>query len=176
MPLEKAAQYEQPFEYVKKNVKPVRDKARERRIREKWWLFGRSRPPMRVAIAELTRYIVTPRVAKHRIFVWLDSDTVPDGRLNVIACEDDYFFGVLHSRIHETWALANSARHGIGDDPTYNNRVCFETFPFPGPPAKRSATTPLQRPSPKPPASWSKSGIAGSTPRARRSRNSKSAR
>jgi hypothetical protein len=39
----------------------------------------------------------------------------------------------LHSRAHETWALATSSRHGIGNDPTYNSTTCFETFPFPEP-------------------------------------------
>jgi len=37
----------------------------------------------------------------------------------------------LHSRIHEKWSLATSSRHGVGNDPTYNNTTCFETFPFP---------------------------------------------
>src|SRR5205807_561214 len=42
-------------------------------------------------------------------------------------------FGVLQSRVHETWALATSSRHGVGNDPVYNNTTCFETFSFPEP-------------------------------------------
>jgi hypothetical protein len=61
---------------------------------------------------------------------------VPDSRLAVIARDDDYFFGVLQSRIHELWSLATSPRHGAGNDPTYNNRSCFETYPFPWPPGE----------------------------------------
>src|SRR6266511_3250133 len=38
-----------------------------------------------------------------------------------------------HCQKHEAWALANSSRHGVGNDPTYNNTTCFETFPFPWP-------------------------------------------
>ena len=52
----------------------------------------------------------------------------------VFARDDDYFFGVLHSRLHELWSHATSSRHGVGNDPTYNNTTCFETFPFPWPP------------------------------------------
>jgi hypothetical protein len=37
----------------------------------------------------------------------------------------------LSSRVHEAWSLATSSRHGVGNDPTYNNTTCFETFPFP---------------------------------------------
>ena len=44
---------------------------------------------------------------------------------------DDTAFGILHSHIHEVWALATSSRHGVGNDPTYNAASCFETFPFP---------------------------------------------
>ena len=40
-------------------------------------------------------------------------------------------FGVLSSRLHECWALANASMHGVGNDPTYNGKSCFETFPFP---------------------------------------------
>ena len=139
VPVEQAAEYELPFQYVVQNVRPVRERSNNNWLREKWWLFERPRPAMRQAINKLGRFIVTPRVSKYRIFVWVGSDTVPDGRLNVFAREDDYFLGVLHSSIHEAWSLANAARHGVGNDPTYNNRVCFETFPFPWPPGKEPA-------------------------------------
>ncbi|MGD0434581.1 MAG: class I SAM-dependent DNA methyltransferase, partial [Acetobacteraceae bacterium] len=77
------------------------------------------------------RYIATPRVAKHRLFVWLEQSVIPDTRLVVIAREDDTTFGVLQGRLHEVWALAQASRHGVGNDPTYNSETCFETFPFP---------------------------------------------
>jgi type II restriction/modification system DNA methylase subunit YeeA len=136
MSLEDASEYELPFEYVRKFVKPYRELVRsEERAVEKWWLHQRPRPEMRIALGNLSRYIVTPRVAKHRLFVFVDKNIVADSRIVVIARDDDYFFGVLHSRVHEVWALATSSRHGVGNDPTYNNSTCFETFPFPWPPA-----------------------------------------
>jgi hypothetical protein len=82
-------------------------------------------------VAGLARFLATPRVAKHRIFVWVPAGTLPDSRVYVFARSDDYVFGVLHSKTHEVWSLATSSRHGVGNDPTYNNRTCFETFPFP---------------------------------------------
>ena len=60
----------------------------------------------------------------------------------MIAREDDYFFGVLHSQVHMTWALATSSRHGVGNDPTYNSTTCFETFPFPWPPGEEPVDDP----------------------------------
>jgi hypothetical protein len=53
MPLEEASKYEKPFQYVLTKVKPVRDKSPEATLRERWWLFGRSRPAMRKAINPL---------------------------------------------------------------------------------------------------------------------------
>jgi type II restriction/modification system DNA methylase subunit YeeA len=70
------------------------------------------------------------------VFVWQSVELVPDSRLFAFARDDDYFFGVLHSRVHEVWSLATSSRHGVGNDPTYNNTTCFETFPFPWPPGQ----------------------------------------
>jgi type II restriction/modification system DNA methylase subunit YeeA len=129
-------------EGVLTHVKPVRDKNRDKRMREKWWLHGRSRPAFRAAIEHLDRFIATSEVSKHRIFIWVDTDTIPDHTLHNIAREDDYFFGVLQSRIHVVWALAQGNRMGVGNDPRYNSSHTFETFPFPWPPGQESKDDP----------------------------------
>ena len=132
---EKAAQYEMPFEYIKKFVKPMRAKARSGdRTGVNWWLHQRPRPDMRDAITPLKRYIATPEVAKHRLFAWLDKTVLPDHQLLVFARDDDYFFGVLHSRVHELWALRMGT--ALTDRPRYTPTTTFETFPFPFPPGK----------------------------------------
>ena len=115
--------YEAPFTYVLQHVKQKRNDI-------KWWLHERPRPALRAALGPLHRYIVTPRVAKHRVFIWFPKCVLPDSRLYAIAREDDEIFGVLSSHIHKVWALANSSVHG-GNTPTYNATTCFETFPFP---------------------------------------------
>jgi type II restriction/modification system DNA methylase subunit YeeA len=126
-----AAFYAAPFAHVVREVRPFRAQNRDRQRREKWWLLGRSGGDLRAALAPFTRYIATPRVAKHRLFVWLAAQVLPDSRVFAIARDDDTSFGILHSRFHEAWALAHASRHGVGNDPTYNNQSCFETFPFP---------------------------------------------
>ncbi len=128
---QEAALYETPFAQVVREVKPQRDAQNDAGRKAKWWLHGRSGADMRAALAPLKRYIATPRVAKHRMFVWLDVSVLSDSRLYAIAREDDATFGILSSRIHEVWALANASMHGVGNDPTYNAKSCFETFPFP---------------------------------------------
>lgn len=126
---EDAALYEQPFEYIREHVKPMRDKVRRKKYREKWWLFGEPGTGLRKALAPLSRYIATPTVAKYRLFVWLEHPTIPDHQLTVFAREDDYFFGVLHSRAHELWALRMGT--SLEDRPRYTPTSTFATFPFP---------------------------------------------
>ncbi len=131
MSLADASLYEKPFEHLLLNVKPEREKNNDRGRRENWWRFGRNGAEMRAACQGLPRVIVTPRVAKHRYFVWMPGTASPDSRLCVISRADDASFGLLSSRQHLVWALANASMHGVGNDPTYNNASCFETFPFP---------------------------------------------
>jgi type II restriction/modification system DNA methylase subunit YeeA len=128
---EEASFYEWPFEYVKKAVKPLRDANRDSSMHRSWWLHGRTRPALRKAISGLKRCIVTPEVAKHRVFVWMKTEILPDHTCHVIARDDDYMFGVLHSRAHEVWSLAQGAWLGIGNDPRYSSARTFDTFPFP---------------------------------------------
>jgi hypothetical protein len=136
-----AALYEIPFEYVKRDVKPLRDVNRDRLMRENWWLHGRYRPAMRRAISGMNRCIVTPEVSKYRIFVWMSTDVVADHKVHVIARADDYFLGLVHSRLHQIWSLSLGST--LEDRPSYNSSTTFETFPFPWAPGKESQDNPL---------------------------------
>ncbi|NUM46570.1 MAG: class I SAM-dependent DNA methyltransferase [Anaerolineales bacterium] len=142
MSLEEASQYEMPFRYVEENVKPERMKNRIGRLADKWWIHRGPGLSMRKAREKLQKYIVIPRVAKHPIFVFLDQKYLPDVRLVFFAREDDYFFGLLQSKVHVLWHLENGTRHGIGNDPTYIPTTTFETFPFPWPPGQEPQDDP----------------------------------
>jgi len=95
---------------------------------------------MRHAFKPLSRYIVTPRVSKHRVFVWVDKNVVPDSATVAIARDDEYFFGVLHSKIHELWSLRMGT--SLEDRPRYTPTTTFETFPFPYVPGKEPSSDP----------------------------------
>ena len=126
-----ASLFETPFSHVSRLVQPTRLKAN---LSNNWWLHERPRVAMRQALQALPRYIATTRVSKHRFFVFLHHSVLPDTRLNVIARSDDATFGILNSRIHEVWSLAQASMHGDGHEggrPTYNAKSCFETYPFP---------------------------------------------
>ena len=131
MAVEEAALYEAPFEYVKEKVKPARLNNKRRLYAEKWWLHMESRPGMRNALQGLSRYIGTSQISRHRIFSYIDGDVIPDHTIIVFARDDDYTFGILHSRIHEKWALRMGTQ--LETRPRYTSTTCFETFPFPRP-------------------------------------------
>jgi hypothetical protein len=130
-PSESAALFEKPFEHVLSQVKPDRDQNKDNNRRKNWWRFGRTGEDVRNALCGLNRYMATPEVAKHRLFVWMDKTILPDKKLIVIARSDETTFGILQSRIHEVWALAVCTWHGVGNDPRYTPTTTFETFPFP---------------------------------------------
>jgi type II restriction/modification system DNA methylase subunit YeeA len=129
-----AALFELPFEYVRHHVYPSRQENKRQRRKELWWHHGEKNLGMRRALTGLDRYIASPRVSKHRFFVFVPSATLADSRVVVIARQDEYFLGLLESIVHKTWSLASSSRHGVGNDITYNIESCFDTFPFPWPP------------------------------------------
>ncbi len=128
-----AACFETPFAHVERNVKPGRDSNNDPTLRKFWWRHGRTQPEMRDAIAGNPKeFIASPRVAKFRLFTRLDKQILPDDAIIVFARSDDYFFGVLHSSIHELWARRmgtqlREAESGFRYTPT----TCFETFPMP---------------------------------------------
>ena len=124
-----AALYERPFTYIRRQVWPVRQKSQVKGIQDFWWRHWRPRPAMWRALSDLSRYIATPRVAKHRLFVWCDARICPDSAVIAIARDDNTTFGILHSRFHEAWALRLGT--SLEDRPRYTPTTTFETFPFP---------------------------------------------
>jgi hypothetical protein len=127
-----AAWYQQPFDHVCVNVKPDRMSNRREAYRLKWWIHAEPRPAMREALVRRARFLVTPTLSKYRVFVWFHAPTLPDKQLVVFAREDDYFFGVLHSRPHEVWARAMGTQlREVESGFRYTPSSTFETFPFP---------------------------------------------
>lgn len=117
------------YQWILERVKPERDQNPREIRRRNWWLFGEPISTFRPALEGLSRYIVTVETAKHRFFVFLDKEILPDNMLVNIASDDGYVLGVLSSRIHVEWALAQGGT--LEDRPRYNKTRCFETFPFP---------------------------------------------
>jgi hypothetical protein len=143
LPENEAALYEIPFDFTLREVKPYREDSRVVG-QSPWWQHWRRRPELQKAIANLNRFIVTPRVSKHRIFIWLPKGVVANDAIIAFARDDDYFLGILQSKVHELWSRrkgtqVREAESGFRYTPT----TTFETFPFPWPPGKESTEDPL---------------------------------
>ena len=124
-----AALYEAPFAHIAEHVRPVRQQGKHEARARFWWRHVSPSPETWQKLNCLSRYIATPRVAKHRLFVWLNARVCPDSAVIAIARDDDTTFGVLHSRFHEAWSLRLGT--SLEDRPRYTPTTTFETFPFP---------------------------------------------
>jgi hypothetical protein len=126
------------YQHLLATVKPAREKvaaeSKSKDVQEyakKWWLFGKPREELRPALSALRRYIATVDTAKHRIFSFLNVETICDDKVVVIASDDVFHLGVLSSKIHVTWATRAGGWMGVGNDPVYTKSRCFDPFPFP---------------------------------------------
>jgi len=123
-----AAYFAAPYAHIAEHVQAQATEKRAAYTRT-WWRHTRPRPEMNQLLSRLQRFIVTPTVAKHRLFSWLTTPTLPDHQLIAVARDDDTTFGILHSRFHELWALRLGT--ALEDRPRYTPSTTFETFPFP---------------------------------------------
>ncbi|HOM11959.1 MAG TPA: hypothetical protein PLB41_01410 [Rubrivivax sp.] len=124
-----AARHEGPFRWVEEHVLPERRSSKEAGMRSRYWLFKRSGADVKNALRNLRRYVATPEVSKHRVFVFLPASVAPDKNLVVVAREDDATLGLLHSRMHQVWALQQGT--SLEDRPRYTSSTTFRSFPFP---------------------------------------------
>ncbi len=129
---DESALYEAPFEYIKENVRPGRIENKAKWLPKNWWFHGHLRVNMRQALSPLPRFIGTSITGKHRIFTWIPRDALLSSSAIAIAKDDEYHFGILHSRIHEIWARSTGTQlREVQSGFRYLVNPCFETFPFP---------------------------------------------
>ena len=121
--------YPRLYQWLLNRVKPERDVNKDKDLREKWWLHRRNNEDLRSALLGLKRFIATVMTAKHRIFVFLDGEILPDQMLVSVGLSDPEVLGILMSRIHVLWSLSLGGT--LEDRPRYNKTRCFETFPLP---------------------------------------------
>lgn len=126
--IEQAMKYKEPFEQVKKMVKPDRDNNKRKARRENWWKFGERRPGMRTALKGLKCYFCLPKIAKYTCFQAIDIAILPCEANMVVASDDFFILGILNSKIHLDWVEAQSST--LESRTRYTNTTCYETFPF----------------------------------------------
>lgn len=104
------AQHPAVWQWLYERVKPARDAKAHTKdgagFARLWWIFAKPRQELRKALVGLSRYVATVQTSKHRFFVFLDANILPDDKLIAVASDDAYHLGVLSSREHVVWALA----------------------------------------------------------------------
>ena len=119
------------YQHILIHVKPERSQNNRATRRENWWLFGENAPMFRASSRGLPLYIATCRTSKHRLFTFLEGNTIPDAKIVAISSDEPFLLSVLSSSIHGLWAERTGVRMGVGNDLNYNHAYCFNKFPFP---------------------------------------------
>ncbi len=127
--LELRERFPEVYQHVLQTVKPERDQNNRDSYKRLWWIFGEPRKDLRPALNGLSRYIATVETAKHRIFQFLDAEILPDNMIVCVATKDAGDLGILSSRFHVEWVLAQGGT--LEDRPRYTKSHCFDPFPFP---------------------------------------------
>jgi hypothetical protein len=91
------------------------------------------------AISGLRRYIALSIVAvesKPSLYAFVSPQIWPAASLQVFAFEDDYSFGILHSRFHRLWFEERCST--MRRDLRYTPKTVFDSFPWPQAPSDTS--------------------------------------
>ncbi len=73
------------YQWVLERVKPERDTNNRATYAQNWWIFGEPRKDLRPALEGLSRFIATVETSKHRFFVFLGQEILPDNMLVSLA-------------------------------------------------------------------------------------------
>ncbi|MEV1107799.1 DNA methyltransferase [Micromonospora sp. NPDC049751] len=126
-----ARAYPIPYRRVLQRVKPQRAKGSMAMRDAPWWLFERSRPAMRRAIAALDEVLV---MARHSVTLmpYRVKRSFLFGDALVIFATDSYADqAVLSASPHQMWAIKYGS--GLRRDPRYTASNVFAAFPRPLP-------------------------------------------
>jgi hypothetical protein len=118
------------FDIVSKRVKPVREKNKDKKLSEKWWIYERLRPDLYKAI-ESNKYTFTLSLSsKYLNYTQINQKIIFSNSTGVVSINNIHLIGVLQSIFHNEWAWRNSSTLG-SSTLSYTITDSFETFPFP---------------------------------------------
>lgn len=126
---QQAAEFDLPFRRLAEQVLPERSRKPKAVSDAPWWLFLRSRPAMREAIADLSEVLVIARVSKTVMPLRVPTGQVPSEQLVVFAADDHGVQAILSSSLHQLWAITYGST--LETRVRYTPSDVFETFPLP---------------------------------------------
>jgi hypothetical protein len=128
-PGETAADWPDLLDVLTRYVKPIREKAADRRARLTWWQHIRLGNGWRAATRGMPRVIAAPRVSNGLHFTFLPGGTVFNEKTVVVANSSPSLLAALQSRVHEVWVRNFTST--LKDDLNYAPSDCFQNFPLP---------------------------------------------
>lgn len=99
-----------------------------------WWKLGYGREDFLIQRENLKRYIAGSRVSTRIFYEFISSGINPNDALICFAFDDDYSFGIVHSKFHVEWLKANCST--LKGDYRYTTDTIWDTFPFPQSPTE----------------------------------------
>jgi hypothetical protein len=119
---------------VERKVKPERQKVKNTpdgiRLKQLWWIHGRTRPEMYGAIAGLDRVLAVARTSRSLAIAVATGCTVFSENLVVFVVSSPLVgFVLLQAQTHDIWTRQFSS--SLKDDLGYRPTDCFDTFPLP---------------------------------------------
>jgi hypothetical protein len=133
-PLERAETYPECMAIVRRLVKPVRARNRDRQRREIWWRFTRPAPELYEAIESLDRILAISLVSNAVMPVRVPTGQVFAHKCAVFAFDDFASLAMLSSTAHSTWTIRYTST--MRTDINYSPSDVFLTLPRPTPTAE----------------------------------------
>lgn len=146
-PEKRAAEFGLAYAKVMEEVKPEREKQKDKGAKKAWWLHLRPRPelyhligrgasfmkhhsPKKTREEALDRVIVFATGAtKYPSFTLVSNEHIYANSVCVVTSDSFALFSILSSDIHVVWAWEHGSR--MKQDLRYTHGDIFETFPFP---------------------------------------------
>lgn len=128
-PEERAKQHRAAYEIVSDRVRPERQRAKEARLRNRWWQFKRPYIEIYRKSKGLCRVFASALTTKHLSFSALPTNVICTHALSVFATDRWDHYSVMQSTLHEAWARKYSG--ALETRLRYSPSDCFETYPFP---------------------------------------------
>ena len=128
-PFEEAEEYPDCLNIVRRLVKPVRDRNKDKQRREIWWRFTRPAPELYRAIKDSPHALAFAQVSNTLTPARVPTGQVFDQKCVVFALDDYASLALLSSDIHTTWVIRYTLT--LRTDISYSPSDAFLNFPRP---------------------------------------------
>lgn len=130
-PLERAEEYPDCVDIVRRLVKPERDRNKDKQRREIWWRFTRPAPELYEAIGGFGHVLAIARVSSSLAPVRVPTGIVYSEKCVIFATDSLALLALLNSSAHIAWTLRYTST--LRTDINYSPSDVFLTLPRPGP-------------------------------------------